>query len=218
MKKKKIIFLKFLRFFFFSIDLGIISPVSDSYGKAGLVPIEYRLEMLRASIDEKNWIRVDPWESEQKQWTRTRIVLAHHHEQVKSKFGESTGIRYLAGADVVRSMLNANVWLSQDIDDIMTFYGVACITRLSAPESGPAGPTIPDVKEGMSDLWKENIDVIQDWVVNDISATNIRKQLATGRSVKYVVPDGAIDVIYRRGLYKTDQIQRLADWPERKEF
>lgn len=113
-------------------------------------------------------------------------------------------------------MLNAKVWLPQDIDDIMMYYGVACITRLSAPESGPAAPTVADVKEGMPELWKENIEVIQDWVVNDISATNIRKQLASGRSVKYIVPDGAIDVIYRRGLYRSDEVQCLADWPERQ--
>ena len=71
--------------------------MGDAYGKAGLLPFENRLAMLHASISEKNWIRVDSWEAEQKEWTRTRIVLAHHHEQVKKKFGESTGIRFLAG-------------------------------------------------------------------------------------------------------------------------
>ena len=81
------------------------------------------------------------------------------------------------GADVVRSMLKPKVWLPQDIDDIMTNYGVACITRLSAPESGQGGVTPPDVKDDMPDLWKQNIDVIQDWVVNDISATNIRNKI-----------------------------------------
>ena len=71
--------------------------MSDNYGKPGLVPIAHRLEMLRASIGEKHWIRVDPWEAEQKDWTRTRIVLGYHHEEAKKKYGESTGIRYLAG-------------------------------------------------------------------------------------------------------------------------
>jgi nicotinic acid mononucleotide adenylyltransferase len=121
-----------------------------------------------------------------------------------------------SGADVVRSMLNAKVWLPQDINDIMTNYGVACITRLSAPESGPGGATIPDVKDGMPELWKEHIEVIQDWVVNDISATNIRNKLEKGCSVKYVVPDGAIEIIRRNGLYNSDKSVHSADWPYEK--
>jgi nicotinic acid mononucleotide adenylyltransferase len=110
-------------------------------------------------------------------------------------------------------MLNAKVWLPQDINDIMTNYGVACITRLSAPESGQGGATIPDIKDGMPDLWKEHIEVIQDWVVNDISATNIRNKLEKGCSVKYIVPDGTINVIYQYGLYNSNKSIRLADWP-----
>jgi nicotinic acid mononucleotide adenylyltransferase len=110
-------------------------------------------------------------------------------------------------------MLNAKVWLPEDIDDIMTNYGVACITRLSAPESGQGGATIPDVKEGMSDLWKKHIEVIQDWVVNDISATNIRNKLAKGCSVKYIVPDATIELIHKYGLYNSNQSVHLAEWP-----
>jgi len=110
-------------------------------------------------------------------------------------------------------MLNPNVWLPKDIDDIMTNYGLACITRLSAPESGQGGPTISDVKEGMPDLWKEHIEVIQDWVVNDISATNIRKKLQEGCSVKYIAPDGAIEIIRKYGLYNSTKSIHLADWP-----
>jgi len=110
-------------------------------------------------------------------------------------------------------MLNPKVWSPEDIDDIMTNYGVACITRLSAPESGQGGATTPDVKEGMPDLWKEHIEVIQDWVVNDISATNIRKQLEKGCSIKYIVPDGTIDIIRKYGLYNSDKSVHLAEWP-----
>jgi len=110
-------------------------------------------------------------------------------------------------------MLNPNIWLPEDIDYIMTNYGVACITRLSAPESGQGGATMPDVKEGMPDLWKEHIEVIQDWVVNDISATNIRNQLGKGCSIKYIVPDGTIEVIRKHGLYNSNKSIHLAEWP-----
>ncbi|CAF0985341.1 unnamed protein product [Adineta ricciae] len=196
---------------------GIISPVSDSYGKAGLVKVDHRIEMLKASIKNDKWLRVDTWEAEQTSWTRTKLVLDYHHEMVKQKYGEKTGVRFLSGADVVRTMFNAKVWLPQDIDDIMTKYGVACITRLTAPESGQGGATTPDVKEGMPDLWKKHTEVIQDWVVNDISSTNIRNKLKKGCSVKYIVPDGAIDVIRQYGLYNSNDSVCLAQWPQEEE-
>ncbi|CAF4387467.1 unnamed protein product, partial [Adineta steineri] len=34
-----------------------------------------------------------------------------------------------------------------------------------------------------------------------------------GCSVKYIVPDGAIEVIRQHGLYKSNESVCLADWP-----
>ncbi|CAF0996700.1 unnamed protein product [Rotaria sordida] len=195
---------------------GIISPVSDFYGKPGLVKVNYRIEMVEAAIRNNHWLRVDTWEAEQTTWTRTKKVLDHHYEDIKKRYGENTELRLLSGADVARSMLNPKIWLPKDIDDIMTNYGLACITRLSAPESGQGGATVPDVKEGMPDLWKQHIEVIQDWVVNDISATNIRNKLEKGFSVKYIVPDATIEVIRKYGLYNSNKSICLSEWPYEK--
>lgn len=85
---------------------GIISPVSDSYGKPGLVPIQQRLEMLREALPENHWMRIDTWESEQVTWTRTKLVLDHHHAEVKKRFGEDTGLRLLSGK---RAVLQRNL-------------------------------------------------------------------------------------------------------------
>ncbi|CAF5030790.1 unnamed protein product, partial [Rotaria sp. Silwood1] len=184
---------------------GIISPVNDTYPKPGLAKAEHRIEMIQAAVANNQWLRVDSWEANQESWTRTKIVLDHHYEDIKKQYGENTELRLLAGADVVRSMLNPKSWEPQDIDDIMTKYGVACINRLSAPESGQDKATVPDVTEGMPDLWKKHIDIIEDWVVNDISSTNIRKRLEKGLSVKYIVPDATIAIIRQRHLYGSDK-------------
>lgn len=189
--------------------------------------------MLQAAVTTNPWLRVDTWESEQSSWTRTRIVLDHHHECIKKKYGENTGIRLVAGrakltillpyllsgrkifclgTDVVLSMLKPNIWLPEDIDIIMTKYGVACIARLTPPKAGEGACSTPDSLEGLPDLWRQHIDVIQDWVVNDISATNIRSRLSKGCSVKYIVPDATIEVIRRHGLYNANKSVCLADW------
>ncbi len=76
---------------------GIISPVSDSYGKAGLVKTDYRIEMLQAAISNDKWLRLDTWESEQISWTRTKLVLDYHQKKIKEEFGEDVKVRLLSG-------------------------------------------------------------------------------------------------------------------------
>lgn len=54
---------------------GIISPVSDNYRKKDLAAAHHRVAMVRLALQTSDWIRVDPWESEQAQWTETVKVL-----------------------------------------------------------------------------------------------------------------------------------------------
>ncbi len=85
--------IKTYQFFF----LGIISPVSNSYGKPGLAAANHRLEMLQAAISNDHWLRIDSWEATQTSWTRTKLVLDHHHEDIKKRYGNDTELRLLAG-------------------------------------------------------------------------------------------------------------------------
>lgn len=54
---------------------GIMSPVNDNYGKKGLVSARHRVAMAKLALETSDWIRVDPWESEQETWTETVKVL-----------------------------------------------------------------------------------------------------------------------------------------------
>ncbi|XP_053164334.1 nicotinamide/nicotinic acid mononucleotide adenylyltransferase 3 isoform X18 [Hemicordylus capensis] len=56
---------------------GIISPVSDDYGKQGLAAAKHRIKMAQFALETSEWIRVDPWESEQGQWSETVTVLSY---------------------------------------------------------------------------------------------------------------------------------------------
>ncbi|XP_059489667.1 nicotinamide/nicotinic acid mononucleotide adenylyltransferase 3 isoform X2 [Neocloeon triangulifer] len=57
---------------------GVVSPVHDGYGKEDLAKIEDRLEMLRVSASDSDWIRVSDWECQQSEWQYTVKVLQHH--------------------------------------------------------------------------------------------------------------------------------------------
>lgn len=54
---------------------GIISPVNDNYKKKDLVAARHRVAMVQLALQTSDWIRVDPWESEQPQWIETVKVL-----------------------------------------------------------------------------------------------------------------------------------------------
>lgn len=58
---------------------GIMSPVNDDYGKKGLVSARHRIAMAKLALETSDWIRVDPWESEQETWTETIKVLRYLH-------------------------------------------------------------------------------------------------------------------------------------------
>ncbi|ERE77063.1 nicotinamide mononucleotide adenylyltransferase 2 [Cricetulus griseus] len=62
---------------------GIISPVNDSYGKKDLVASHHRVAMAQLALQTSDWIRVDPWESEQAQWMETVKVLSYDAEILK---------------------------------------------------------------------------------------------------------------------------------------
>ncbi|KAL2804447.1 nicotinamide/nicotinic acid mononucleotide adenylyltransferase 3 isoform 6, partial [Daubentonia madagascariensis] len=66
----------------YQVVQGIISPVNDNYGKKDLAASHHRVAMARLALQTSDWIRVDPWESEQAQWMETVKVLRHHHSEL----------------------------------------------------------------------------------------------------------------------------------------
>jgi nicotinic acid mononucleotide adenylyltransferase len=71
--------------------------VSDFYRKPGLAKVDYRIEMLEAAIHNDHWLRIDTWEAKQVSWTRTKLVLDYHHEDIKKRYGDDTELRLLSG-------------------------------------------------------------------------------------------------------------------------
>ncbi|XP_031999505.1 nicotinamide/nicotinic acid mononucleotide adenylyltransferase 3 isoform X5 [Hylobates moloch] len=66
----------------YQVIQGIISPVNDNYGKKDLAASHHRVAMARLALQTSDWIRVDPWESEQAQWMETVKVLRHHRSEL----------------------------------------------------------------------------------------------------------------------------------------
>lgn len=191
---------------------GIISPVSDNYKKKDLAAAHHRVAMVRLALQTSDWIRVDPWESEQAQWTETVKVLRHHNELLRylpQEEGRGQGravapapaampeLKLLCGADILKTFQTPNLWKDEHIQEIVEKFGLVCVGR--------AGH---DLKGYISDSpilqrYQHNILLVREPVQNDISATYIRRALSHGQSVKYLLPDTVIAYIKDHNLYST---------------
>lgn len=213
---------------------GIISPVSDAYGKKDLQPAKHRCAMIRQALKSSNWIRLDTWESDQTCWSETVKVLRHHKNMVdrecnanirqtptkkrrkdrrnetinedendnyrihsSSNKDEGVNVKLLCGADLIESFGVPGLWKDEDIEEIVNKYGLVCI-----PRSGSDALKFIYESDVLS-KYQENIFLVTDWMPILISATQIRRALRRGESVKYLVQDTVIDYIREHNLYST---------------
>lgn len=111
----------------------------------------------------------------------------------------------LCGADVLESFAIPNMWKQDDIAEILGRYGLVCITRSGSD---------PYKFIHQSDvLWKfrKNIHVVPEWVTNEISATQVRRALCRGRSVRYLLPEDVVHYIHEHKLYNSESEQKNAE-------
>uniref|UniRef100_A0AAX7UFT7 Cytidyltransferase-like domain-containing protein n=1 Tax=Astatotilapia calliptera TaxID=8154 RepID=A0AAX7UFT7_ASTCA len=71
---------------------GIVSPVSDSYGKQGLVLAKHRVAMAELALQSSNWVTVDEWESQQPDWTETVVTMRYHYRRILKEYERSVGM------------------------------------------------------------------------------------------------------------------------------
>lgn len=196
---------------------GIVSPVSDGYGKAGLTAANHRCRMLSLALATSSWIRLDTWECEQESWTKTRRVLDHHRQRIaveglptqsgpkrrrrrqsNDNLIESVSnvqLMLLCGADLLQSFQVPGLWADKDIEHILTQYGLVVVTR--------HGYDVPRIIYENDILYRHrhHIHVVTEWITNEISSTAVRRALMRGESVKYLIQDSVIDYIRQHGLY-----------------
>ncbi|KAM8922080.1 nicotinamide/nicotinic acid mononucleotide adenylyltransferase 3 isoform 3-T3 [Lycaon pictus] len=84
---------------------GIISPVNDNYRKKDLVSAHHRVAMARLALQTSDWVRVDPWESEQVQWMETVKVLRHHHSELLRSLPQTEGLDHGRAGSTARTGL-----------------------------------------------------------------------------------------------------------------
>ncbi|KAK2716466.1 nicotinamide/nicotinic acid mononucleotide adenylyltransferase 1-like [Artemia franciscana] len=140
----------------FSVLGGIISPVHDAYGKKNLAPAVHRLEMCQRSVSSSSWISVSDWEVTRPGWSRTSATPNFYESYLNSLLSsneippmwashivclakeeedEKLNVKLVSGADLLESFATPNLWLDEDIDQIVGHHGMVVISRAgSCPE------------------------------------------------------------------------------------
>lgn len=199
---------------------GVISPTNDKYNKKGLISSVHRLEMARLALEDYSFVKLSPWEVEQAEWSRTRLVLDTHQDLItkfcqgseekqpwmpdnlsplnESDPGEIPKLVFICGADLLESFSVPNLWMESDIERIVQMYGLAVITREGCdPEKYIYGHDILN-------KFKENIHIATERVPNMISSTCIRLAIRRGHSIKFLVPNPVINYVNQNNLYRKE--------------
>jgi len=134
-------------------------------------PAEFRLEMVRASIDGEPGFEVDDLEIRRP----PPSYSIHTVRQYRETYPEAD-LFYLIGGD---NLTDLESWVS--IDELRALCQFVLLGRGS---SEPVG--LPVIDRPV-----------------DISSTDIRNRVASGRSIRYLLPEPACEVILRQNLYRS---------------
>uniref|UniRef100_A0A669CXI1 Nicotinamide-nucleotide adenylyltransferase n=1 Tax=Oreochromis niloticus TaxID=8128 RepID=A0A669CXI1_ORENI len=160
---------------------GIVSPVSDSYGKQGLVLAKHRVAMAELALQSSNWVTVDEWESQQPDWTETVVTMRYHYGRILKEYERSVGmhnnsnpspqLKLLCGADFLDTFKIPGLWRDDHVEELVGHFGLVCVSR---------GELQPERAVHESDLLsyhRHNIFHVREWVKNETSATEVRRAL-----------------------------------------
>lgn len=180
----------------FNVVGGIISPVSDAYGKSSLIPAEHRVEMCRLACEGHPLITVEPWEALKPQWTPTLEVLNHFKEEIDQVF-PSVRLMLIAGSDLVEGFKNEHVWNPQSLQSLIKNFGLVVIER-----SASVNLQLEIFNSNLLFSLHENIEIIPQAVQTELSSSKLRLLIRRGYSIKYLTDDKVIKYIKENNLYQ----------------
>lgn len=167
-------------------------------GSLGRTPTQ-RLSMLSLAVANCPQLTVDQRELSRGGDSYTVDTLL----QMRTELGEATSIVMVVGQDTFNQFTSWKRW--QDIPNIAH---VVVVTRPGyhpghLPESLDACRVFNDSEDALEFIRQETCGSVTYLSLSmlDVSSTEIRQRLVSGKSVKYLLPDPVIDYIQANRLY-----------------
>lgn len=156
----------------------------------GLAQTEYRMEMVRLAVEGDPLFSVSDHDATCEGPSYTVKTIKHFRQNLP----EETELLWIIGAD---SLLELHTWFQ-----VATLVTSCRIVTAHRPGSPLAELTTLEEMVGTEATRKLRSDVI-DTPHIDISSTHIRKRVAQGQSIRYLVPTTVAEYINQHRLYNT---------------
>lgn len=168
----------------FELDEVIWVPAGSPWQKREVSPAEDRYAMVVRSTSSRPKFSVSRLEMDRRGPTYTLDTL----KAFRAFYGDRAELFFVTGADAVLQILS---WKDPEaVLDAAHFIGA----------------TRPNFDLGSMDLQKYGDRVtIMNIPGLDISSTEIRRRVAEGRPIRYLVPDEVAEYIESRGLYLAEE-------------
>jgi nicotinate-nucleotide adenylyltransferase len=167
------------------LDRVIFVPTGQPWRKADreIAPAPDRLEMLRLATADNPRFAVSTLEIEREGPSYSEVTLA-------ALQAENTGAEmfFILGRDALADLPN---W--HDPARVVSLATLAVAQRGDGDSSLAEDPALARLNAGIVAVHMPQIE---------ISATDIRERVRSGRSIRYLVPAAVADYITRRGLYR----------------
>jgi len=174
-----------------SLDKVLFVPAQVSPFKTGrtTTPAALRAKMVEAAIDNNPFFQMWTGELERPGPSFTVDTL----RQLTAEFPDDP-LWLLAGTDAVRDL---PLW--REPETIVRLARLAVGAR-PGTESAEALDALPE-------NWRERVDFVPMTPV-DLASTDLRQRVASGRSIRYLVPPSVAEIIDKNDLYRQPEIPR----------
>jgi nicotinate-nucleotide adenylyltransferase len=164
------------------LDRLLLIPSAAPPHKRGRVhaAAEVRLEMVRAAIAGNPCFEVDDLELRREGESYSVDTL----RELRARYADAE-LFFVIGVDQLREFES---W--REPDEVTRLATLVAVSR--------EGVDAQEVTGGAAAFPVRPVSVTR----IDLSATDVRKRVREGRSIRYLVPDAVIEVIEREGLYR----------------
>lgn len=161
----------------------------------------HRLAMVRSAIGDETALKVDDCEIERQGPSYTIETLEMVHQQ-----SPNTPLCLIMGIDALLGFPSWHRW-----EDILTLAHLVVVHRpqYQLPQTGIVADLLKErLKQNVTSTHESLAGHILLHPVTplEISATDIRKQIAAGKSPRYLVPDSVVAYIKQHGVYSLSGI------------
>jgi len=169
------------------------AAVPPHRGSKSLAAPEHRLQMLRLAARGEAVFEVSDYEIRQPGPSYTVLTV----EEFSRQLGDAAELFWIIGADSLPDL--ANWYQAERLVDLCH------IVTAARP-----GWEVPDLSALSGRFRPDQVEKLRAGILQtpriDVSASEIRRRVAAGLSIRYLVPDAVADYIARQGLYRASTV------------